>query len=43
MTELQERIIKRILEDENAMFIALEFILKDREALQAPAADLPAS
>lgn len=31
MTDLQDRIIKRILEDENAMKIALEFIKKEKE------------
>lgn len=40
MSELQAKIIKRILEDENAMKIALEFILKGQEASQEPEGDL---
>lgn len=36
MTELEERIIKKILENEEAMIIALEFIQKDQELRQAP-------
>ena len=43
MTELEMKIIKRILEDENAMLLALEFIQKDQESLQAPSADQQAS
>lgn len=43
MTELEQKIIKRILEDENAMLLALEFILKDRETSQEPVDDLLAS
>lgn len=40
MSELQAKIIKRILEDENAMKIALEFILKAQEVSQEPEGDL---
>ena len=40
MSELQAKIIKRILEDENAIKIALEFILKDQEVSQEPEGDL---
>ena len=43
MTELEMKIIKRILEDENAMLLALEFIQKDQESLQAPFDDQQAS
>ena len=43
MSELQTKIIKLILEDENAMRIALEFILKDQEVSQEPEGDLLAS
>ena len=43
MSELQSKIIKRILEDENAMRIALEFILKDQEVSQEHEGDLLAS
>lgn len=43
MTELEAKIIKRILEDESAMFLALEFILKYQESSQGPAADPLAS
>ena len=43
MTELEMRIIKKILEDEDAMMLALDFILQDQEFLQEPSADLRAS
>lgn len=43
MSDLEKKIIQRILEDENAMRIALEFILKDQVTLQAPSDDLLAS
>ena len=43
MNELQEKIIKRILESEDAMIIALEFIQKDRELQQEPSDDQQAS
>lgn len=43
MTELEAKIVKRILEDENAMLLALEFILKYQESLQEPSDDPLAS
>lgn len=43
MSDLEKKIIQRILEDENAMRIALEFILKDQGTQQAPSDDLLAS
>lgn len=43
MTDLEVKIIKKILEDENAMKLALDFILQDQEILQEHSADLRAS
>lgn len=43
MTELEIKIIKRIMEDKSAMLLALEFIQKDQESLQEPFADQQAS
>lgn len=43
MSELDLKVIEKILSNEEAMRIAKDFIQKHQESLQAPAADLPAS
>lgn len=43
MSELDLKVIEKILSDEESMKIAKDFIRKHQESLQAPAADLPAS
>lgn len=43
MDELRKKIIRKILEDEEAMFIALEFIRQYQAASPEPQADPQAS
>lgn len=42
MTDLDRKVIEKILASEEAMQIAKEFIQKHRESLQAPVSDPPA-
>ena len=42
MTALDQKVIEKMLSNEEAMKIAKDFIWKHQESLQAPASDLPA-
>jgi hypothetical protein len=43
MTALDQKVIEKILSNEESMKIAKEFIRKHQESSQAPASDPPAS
>lgn len=43
MTALDQKVIEKILSNEEAMKIAKDFIRKHQESLQVPASDPPAS